>query len=60
MVQNKIEECPICYGNDSNIITNCKHQFCNGCIIILHKRDSDMKCPICRREIKELKHIIVI
>ncbi len=29
---SNIDDCSICYSNKSNILTNCKHQFCDKCI----------------------------
>ena len=47
-----IEICPICYQNQSDIITNCKHQYCNKCIQKLSSRFeeiNEIKCPLCRK-----------
>ena len=39
-----IEDCPICYDQQSTLVTNCGHMFCESCI---DKYKKSM-CPICR------------
>jgi len=36
------------------ILTNCGHTFCTMCIDELHRKDR-IKCPICRKVIKDVK-----
>jgi RNA polymerase subunit RPABC4/transcription elongation factor Spt4 len=45
-------ECPICLDNKFfKIVTNCNHQICINCILLLHKPE----CPLCRKNlIKEI------
>ena len=54
---NHIDKCPICIDVESNIITNCNHQYCNECIKNLNNKNLNFICPLCRTEISELKHI---
>jgi hypothetical protein len=42
----EIEDCSICYGEKSQIITECNHQFCKRCIDTWLIRQS--VCPYCR------------
>ena len=47
--KNTQDSCMICY-NDSNIITNCEHTYCDKCILkwyIFKNKD----CPYCRNEL---------
>ena len=43
-----IETCSICYSENSDVITDCKHQFCSDCIEKWLARKNT--CPICRKE----------
>ena len=47
--------CCICYEK-SNIITNCKHQYCLNCIHILYSKNM-YKCCYCRQNITKLYNI---
>jgi len=44
-----IEQCSICMTEDSDIITNCNHQFCYRCINYWYRTKTS--CPICRAEL---------
>jgi hypothetical protein len=46
------EECPICYCNIPNIMTDCKHFFCNDCISVHYERNGD-SCPLCRSNVND-------
>lgn len=35
-------DCPICHTTNCNIRTECKHEFCESCILIFNK------CPTCK------------
>ena len=39
-----IEECPICYDQQSDLLTNCGHMFCQSCI----NQYQNSTCPCCR------------
>ena len=41
-----INKCCICYETNSNIITECTHQFCYDCLSTWY--DKSKKCPFCR------------
>ena len=43
---NEIKECAICYIEQSNIITNCNHEFCHRCINLWYTVNKN--CPYCR------------
>lgn len=45
----KIDECPICYDNISNVMTKCQHFFCIKCIE-KHYEKNNVNCPYCRSE----------
>ena len=51
------ETCPICMVKQPNIMTDCKHMYCDECIRILYEKGRD-ECCLCRREIKEYDNII--
>ena len=42
-------ECPVCFEEIVGMVKlNCKHLFCEECILQL-KKDDIVKCPLCRR-----------
>lgn len=43
------EECPVCYMNNSTLVTTCGHTFCWTCMFRVFCDDLDAPCPICRR-----------
>ena len=44
---NPLGKCSICLYRNSNILTKCKHQFCETCIFECFKRGHN-HCPLCR------------
>ena len=50
-------ECPICYDNNSSMVTCCNHQFCYDCFNQYYKKNSNISCPYCRKENIELFNI---
>jgi hypothetical protein len=42
--------CPICYENEVEIQTNCKHNYCLSCIENINNKNN--VCPYCRTELK--------
>ena len=51
-----ILKCSICFNNtnDPNIkmeVCGCGHLFCSNCLNEMNKKNENMKCPICRKEI---------
>ena len=57
---SKIDKCPICLEVNSELITNCNHQFCLECTNKLNKKNISLKCPLCRTNIDSLKRINLI
>lgn len=55
----KIENCLICYENNSTILTKCNHFYCFNCIEN-HFYINDNRCPYCRTENDELDLTLVI
>lgn len=55
--ENNIENCPICYDEKSEIITDCRHQYCKRCFIdYINSKNieyEEVPCPMCRK--KEIK-----
>lgn len=51
-INEKLEECPICFESSSNydIIKKCSHKFCNICLS-KWLLDNGSTCPICRIEL---------
>lgn len=51
---NEIQTCPICYDEESNIITSCNHQFCISCVQTYMNKNINylekIPCPYCREE----------
>jgi len=48
---DNLQECCICLESDSNMQTECGHQFCNLCIETVYDKSSDLMeftCPLCR------------
>ncbi len=43
------ETCPICFQNEIDSITECKHSFCVQCLCRVKK------CPICRKILNKSK-----
>ena len=48
--RNPLGKCSICLYRNSNILTKCKHQFCESCIFECFQRGKN-HCPLCRRVI---------
>ena len=48
--KEKLDECMICYENESEIITNCKHYYCKKCIFKWYIYNNKI-CPYCRTDI---------
>lgn len=46
--QNPLGKCSICLYRNSNILTKCKHKFCETCIFECFQRGHN-HCPLCRR-----------
>lgn len=44
-----VENCPICYEKETNIITKCYHMFCIDCLQTHLNRNTN-SCPLCRKE----------
>ena len=51
---NPLDNCSICL-EQSYIVTNCQHTFCN--CILQHLARNNISCPNCRQEILSLKYI---
>ena len=47
MAKDDSEECAVCIDrvNINNVTLNCRHTFCNSCILFVR----DKKCPLCRK-----------
>jgi hypothetical protein len=52
------QECPICYETTCNAYTDCKHEFCIGCIRthidICRTTRKKSTCPMCREEVTQV------
>jgi len=46
--RNPMGKCSICLYRNSNILTKCKHQFCEACIFECFQRGKN-HCPLCRQ-----------
>ena len=44
-----LEVCPICYENEVNLSTKCKHSFCSNCLIKWKEKNNT--CPYCRSQL---------
>jgi len=53
--EDKID-CPICMDRKSQVITNCKHQYCFNCIKKVNEIEN--KCPMCFTVITDLFRIV--
>jgi len=42
-------ECPICFENNTLVITECHHSYCITCLKKLYK------CAICRKKLMKIK-----
>ena len=56
------DDCPICYESlkcKSIVVTECNHEYCNGCFSNLENSCTvgKVKCPLCRAEIKKITFI---
>ena len=54
---NEIKECAICYIEQSNIITNCNHEFCYQCLNSWYNINEN--CPYCRTPLTTCSKIIL-
>lgn len=52
----KIDQCPICRINDSDIVLNCYHQYCETCIKEVINAGL-CSCPYCNKEIKSFHEV---
>jgi hypothetical protein len=50
--------CSICNETESNIISDCKHQFCYNCIFEYEKSKYKIMCPFCSQNCYPFKHIL--
>ena len=44
-----LDNCPICLSAKANVITQCGHLFCRGCMVKCLKRKH--QCPICKNHV---------
>ena len=44
-----VESCSICMTENSNIVTNCHHQYCYSCINQWYNKNTT--CPLCRTQL---------
>jgi Zinc finger, C3HC4 type (RING finger) len=64
VTEQETSECPICYANDNDIVLDCGHQFCQGCIDRILNQElawnvgndtmipiHKSECPMCRAQI---------
>ena len=64
ILEEDIEQCPICLNNNIDIELTCEHQFCNNCIESWKRErrrqypNSPVKCPLCIQNI-DRNHTIV-
>jgi hypothetical protein len=52
---NEVEQCSICHDNNSNIITECDHQFCYQCLNAWFNKHQS--CPYCRNPFESCNKI---
>lgn len=52
---DKAEDCPVCLEKKSDVVTDCNHQFCRGCIETWYKDKKN--CPLCRNHIKTVQFL---
>ena len=58
--KDKIEICPICRDETSNIILSCNHQYCNDCLDEVYSLDNKMNCPLCGSNIDSYNKIKIM
>lgn len=46
------KKCKICFEKEDEILLNCNHSFCSGCLINWLNQKWQQTCPLCRNEIK--------
>jgi hypothetical protein len=54
----EIINCVICNETESNIISNCKHQYCYNCVVKYEMKKNKITCPFCRQNCYPFKHIL--
>ena len=47
IIEEKFDDCCVCYEPNCHTFTNCNHVLCNSCLIQLPNKI----CPICRRDL---------
>lgn len=52
-----IDKCPICLDNESELITECDHQYCTECLNHVNNKNYSFNCPLCRADINTIKLI---
>lgn len=52
-----IDKCPICLDENSKLITDCNHQFCEECLNNLNNKNIHFRCPLCRKDIISIKNL---
>ena len=55
---HSIEQCSICMTDNSDILTNCNHQFCYRCINYWYRTKTS--CPICRSELTHCSQLDLV
>tara|TARA_B110000285_G_scaffold228013_1_gene290290 strand:+ start:2039 stop:2863 length:825 start_codon:yes stop_codon:yes gene_type:complete len=53
-----LDICCICQESTSQVITNCKHQFCTHCIQTWTEKNN--QCPCCRKVVSSLNLVSVV
>ena len=57
-----MEECPICYNNQTSCSLVCGHSFCRVCVKSWYYKSTDQcTCPMCRRDLyfKGMNNVII-
>lgn len=54
---NEIQTCSVCHENNSDIITDCDHQFCYGCLNTWFNKHQS--CPYCRTDFESCNKITI-
>lgn len=46
-----VRQCPICFSDTADVITQCGHWFCGACIREYLKNRSRAACPVCKAQL---------
>jgi hypothetical protein len=51
-IEDENDKCSICFSDNYNFITSCKHYFCFECFLIWYVKHNKTECCYCKQDIE--------